>query len=79
MPQPEWPMIETYSPFSMPSVMSFSTSVSVEPRVKDLIDVVDLQIGIVHRRSPQFAAVPRVTMVAAAATMRSRTKPTRPT
>ncbi len=36
LPQPEWPMIETYSPFSMPSVMSFSTSVSVVPRVKVL-------------------------------------------
>ena len=27
LPQPEWPMIETYSPFSIVSVMSFSTSV----------------------------------------------------
>ena len=36
LPQPEWPMIETYSPCSMPSVMSVSTSVSFEPRVKVL-------------------------------------------
>ena len=36
LPQPEWPMIETYSPFSIVKVMSFSTSVSCEPRVKVL-------------------------------------------
>ena len=34
-PQPEWPMIETYSPCSIVSVMSCSTSVSCEPRAKD--------------------------------------------
>ncbi len=36
LPQPEWPMMETYSPFSMPTVMSVSTSVSCAPRRKVL-------------------------------------------
>ena len=36
LPQPEWPIIETNSPLSMPSVMSLSTSVSAEPRMKVL-------------------------------------------
>jgi hypothetical protein len=36
LPQPEWPIIETNSPFSIPSVMSRSTSVSWEPRLKVL-------------------------------------------
>ena len=47
LPQPEWPMIETYSPFSMPSVMSFSTSVSVRAAGEGLVDVIDLEIGLV--------------------------------
>jgi hypothetical protein len=34
LPQPEWPMIETYSPASIASVMSCSTSVSCVPRAK---------------------------------------------
>ena len=46
LPQPEWPMIETYSPFSIVRLMSFSTSVVASPRVKDLVDVVELQIGL---------------------------------
>ncbi len=36
LPQPEWPMMETYSPLSMLSETSLSTSVSREPRWKDL-------------------------------------------
>ena len=36
LPQPEWPMIETYSPLSIVRLMSFSTSVVALPRVKDL-------------------------------------------
>jgi ABC-type nitrate/sulfonate/bicarbonate transport system permease component len=36
LPHPEWPMMETYSPFSMPTVMSASTSVSCAPRRKVL-------------------------------------------
>ena len=36
LPQPEWPMMETYSPCSMPTVMSVSTSVSLAPRLKVL-------------------------------------------
>jgi hypothetical protein len=35
-PQPECPMIETNSPFSIESVMPRSTSVSAEPRLKVL-------------------------------------------
>ena len=42
---------------------------------KRLVDVIDLQIG--HGRgSPQFDAVPRVTIVAITATTRSSRKPT---
>jgi hypothetical protein len=36
LPQPEWPMIETYSPFSIVRLISFSTSVVALPRVKVL-------------------------------------------
>ena len=36
LPQPEWPMIEIYSPFSMVRSISFNTSVVCEPRVKHL-------------------------------------------
>ena len=43
-----------------------------------LVDVVDLAIGD-HELLLQLAAVPRVTIDAAAATILSRTKPTRPT
>ena len=78
LPQPEWPMIETYSPFSIVSVMSCSTSVSLRAAREGLREVIDLQIGA-HGSSSQFAAVPRVTMVATAATMRSSTKPMMPT
>ena len=34
-PQPEWPMIETYSPFSMPRLTSVSTWVGADPRLND--------------------------------------------
>ena len=36
LPQPEWPMIETYSPFSIERLMSVSTFVSELPRWKVL-------------------------------------------
>ncbi len=36
LPQPEWPMIETYSPLSIVRLISFSTSVVALPRVKVL-------------------------------------------
>ena len=36
LPQPECPMIETYSPLSIVRLMSFSTSVEALPRVKTL-------------------------------------------
>src|SRR6476469_10414263 len=42
------------------------------------VDVIDLAVRD-HARSPQLAAVPRVTMEAMPATTRSRTKPTNPT
>ena len=45
--------------------------------VEDFVDVVDLEIGS-HAQVPQLAAVPRVTMLATLATMRSSTKPIRP-
>ena len=77
LPQPEWPMMETYSPFSMPTVMSPSTSVACAPRSEGFVDVVDLEVGHAGGFS-QLAAVPRVTMVAVSATSRSSTKPTPP-
>ena len=43
LPQPEWPMMETNSPFSMPSVMSLSTSVSAVAADEGLVDVIDLR------------------------------------
>ena len=36
LPQPECPMIETYSPLSIVRLMSFNTSVEALPRVKTL-------------------------------------------
>ena len=78
LPQPEWPMIETYSPFSIVRLMSFSTSVVALPRVKDLVDVVELQIGL-HEILLQSAAVPRVTNLPSPAIRRSSTKPMMPT
>ena len=36
LPQPEWPMMETYWPLSTSTVMSCKTSVSFEPRVNVL-------------------------------------------
>ena len=45
LPQPEWPMIETYSPFSIPRSTSRSTSVVRAAALEGDADVVDLQIG----------------------------------
>ena len=77
LPQPEWPMIETYSPLSIVSMMSFSTSVSRLPRLNDLVDVIDLEISHGHALL-SLRCVPRVTMLAMKATRRSSTKPTTP-
>ena len=76
-PQPEWPMIETYSPCSIVErhvVQHLGLCRAARERFRQ---VIDLQIGAHH--APQFAAVPRVMMVATAATMRSSTKPMMPT
>ena len=39
LPQPEWPMIEAYSPCSIVILILRSTSVVLEPRVKVCLDV----------------------------------------
>ena len=36
LPQPEWPMIETYSPLSIVRLISYNTSVVALPRLKVL-------------------------------------------
>ncbi len=80
LPQPEWPMIETYSPGWIVRLMSRSTSVVALPREKDLSIWSSLRKGLVIAGLPcgQEAAVPRVTMDPSAATSRSSTKPTAP-
>jgi hypothetical protein len=50
LPQPEWPMIETNSPFSMLQLMSREHSVVWPPRGTD-VDMVDFEIG--HGWSPR--------------------------
>ena len=37
LPQPEWPIIETYSPFSMARFTSRSTSVVAPARWKEML------------------------------------------
>ena len=76
LPQPEWPMMETYSPFSMLTVMPRQHLRLLRAAGEGFVDVVDLQVG--HVRLLQLAAVPRVTMLAIRATIRSSTKPMTP-
>ena len=77
LPQPEWPMIETNSPLSMVERDVLQHLGATAAAVEVLVDMVELEIGG-HDRSPQFAAVPRVTKAPTAATSRSRQKPTTP-
>src|SRR6185436_17407559 len=37
LPQPEWPMMATYSPWSILRSMPLSTSLAIEPRANDLL------------------------------------------
>ena len=37
LPQPEWPMMATYSPWSILRSMPLSTSLTIEPRANDLL------------------------------------------
>jgi len=78
LPQPEWPMMETYSPLSMPTVMSASTWVSCPPPAECFVDVVDLQISHVRRLPSVGRGACAVTTVAIRATRRSSTKPMAP-
>ena len=77
LPQPEWPMMETYSPFSMRDRDVGQHLGLLRAAAEGLVDVIDLQIGHVAGLL-QLAAVPRVTTVAISATRRSSTKPMTP-
>ena len=78
LPQPEWPMMETYSPFSIVRLISLQHFGRGIAAGEGLVDVVELQIGL-HDMILQFSAVPRVTIFASPAIRRSSTKPMMPT
>jgi len=79
LPQPEWPMIETYSPL-LDGQRDVLEHLADDAAAKEaLVEVVDLKIAGHVLPPNQLAAVPRVTKVAAKATIRSRMKPVIPT
>ncbi len=52
LPQPEWPMIETYSPFSTVQIDVLEHFALLRAAAEDLVDVIDLEIGQVSPNAP---------------------------